>query len=219
VATKRRKKRVRRSAEEARELILDAAEKRIEEVGPGGLRLQEIANDAGISHPTILHHFGSREGLVNAVVQRSLEQVQRDVASSFAADSFEAPDAAELLGKVARTVQTRGHARLLTWLALEGHQPNDPARMLSALADVLHARREAELGPAPREDTLFLVVLSSLVVLAEATLGPGTWESAGLAGDANAPSRFHEWLVRVLREHMHAPVTPPPAKRASRARG
>jgi AcrR family transcriptional regulator len=213
VATKRRRKRTRRSADDARALILDAAEKRLAEVGPAGLRLQEIAKDAGISHPTILHHFGNREGLVNAVVQRSLEAIQQDVAKAFSSQSFEGPDAAELLGAVARTVQSRGHARLLTWLALEGHQPSDPAKMLKNLADVLHMRREAELGPSPREDTLFLVILSSLVVLAEATLGPGHWESADLADDSGAPARFNEWLVGMMREHMHVQptkITSPP---------
>ena len=55
-------KRIRRTAEEARRLILDAAEKRLAQQGPEGLRLQDIARDIGISHPAILHHFESREG-------------------------------------------------------------------------------------------------------------------------------------------------------------
>jgi AcrR family transcriptional regulator len=203
VRAKKRPVRTRRSADEARAHILDVAEKKLEEVGPGGLRLQEIARAAGISHPTILHHFGSREGLVNAVVQRSLASVQRDVLGAFTGESFEGPDAAALLGNVARTLRSSGHARLLTWLALEGHTPEDPAKALRTLAAALHARREAEVGPAPLEDTLFLLVLSSLVVLAEATLGPGTWDSAGLADDPTAPERFHGWLIAMMREHMH----------------
>jgi len=35
--------------------------------------LQEIAADVGVSHSTILHHFGSREALVEAVVTRALD--------------------------------------------------------------------------------------------------------------------------------------------------
>jgi len=206
-----RKKRVRRSAEDARALILDAAEKRLREVGPSGVRLQELAKDVGISHPTILHHFGSREALVDAVVQRSLEAVQRDTLAAFTAETFEAHDASELLAHVLSSLQGQGHARLLTWLALEGHSPSDPAKLLKGLADALHARREAELGPSPREDTLFLLVLSSLVLLAEATVGKGAWDSAGLADDASAPTRFHAWFVDLLREHMHRGVKAPPS--------
>jgi AcrR family transcriptional regulator len=206
-----RKKRVRRSAEEARVLILDAAEKRLSEVGPAGVRLQEIAADVGMTHPTILHHFGSREGLVNAVVQRSLVAVQQDVMRAFTAHSFEASDAADLLGRVAATLQTGGHARLLMWLALEGHPPKDPATMLKGLAETLHARREGQHGPVPLEDTVFLLVLSLFVVLAETTVGPGAWESAGLTHDSAAPGRFHAWFVDLLRQHIaaSAPGSPP----------
>ena len=35
--------------------------------GPAGLRLEAVAKAAGVSHPTILHHFGSREGLIQAL--------------------------------------------------------------------------------------------------------------------------------------------------------
>lgn len=211
----RRKKRVRRSAGEAREAILDAAEKRLDAGGPAGLRLQEIAADVGISHPTILHHFGSREGLVDAVVQRALESVQRDAVAAFASETFDTPDAAALLARVASVLRDRGHARLIAWLALEGAPTEDPAKMLKSLADVMHARREAELGrTVPREDTLFLVVLASLTLLAEAVFGAGTWDSADLANDRGAPDRFQSWLVELLREHMHrAPAAPTPPQK------
>src|SRR5205809_814516 len=60
-------KRLRRSPEEARRLILETAQALIARAGPEALRLQEIAAAAGISHPLILHHFGSREGLVHLI--------------------------------------------------------------------------------------------------------------------------------------------------------
>ena len=67
IAITRRGKRQRRTPEEARRLILEAAQALIVTTGPEGLRLQDIAAAAGISHPLILHHFGSREGLVRAM--------------------------------------------------------------------------------------------------------------------------------------------------------
>ena len=68
-----KQKRVRRRPEEAKALILDAAEASMKAGGPAALRLQDVARAAGVSHPTILHHFGSREGLVRALNLRSLE--------------------------------------------------------------------------------------------------------------------------------------------------
>ena len=59
---------MRRSATQARELILEAAESQLSRFGPDSLRLKQLAADVGMSHPAILHHFGSRDGLVRAVV-------------------------------------------------------------------------------------------------------------------------------------------------------
>jgi len=75
-------KRIRRTPEEARGLILDAAEACMAKAGPAGLRLQEVAEIAGVSHPTILHHFESREGLVRAVHLRSLAHLRDTLAEA-----------------------------------------------------------------------------------------------------------------------------------------
>ena len=69
-------KRIRRTPEEARALILRAARERLSRTGPEGLRLQDIAADAGISHPSILHHFGNREGLVRALTREAAEELR-----------------------------------------------------------------------------------------------------------------------------------------------
>ncbi|HXO92467.1 MAG TPA: hypothetical protein VN849_16890, partial [Stellaceae bacterium] len=52
--TARRVKRLRRTPEEARRLILETAQNLIARTGPEGLRLQDIAAGAGISHSLIL---------------------------------------------------------------------------------------------------------------------------------------------------------------------
>ena len=47
----------RRSPEEARAEILDAAEHLLIEEGLSALTLQRVASEVGISHPGVLHHF------------------------------------------------------------------------------------------------------------------------------------------------------------------
>ena len=71
MATRRR-----RSREEARRLILDAAERLLTEGGPEAVRLQEVGRAVGISHPAVLHHFGSREGLLLELESRAMERLQ-----------------------------------------------------------------------------------------------------------------------------------------------
>jgi AcrR family transcriptional regulator len=180
----------------------------------------DIAVDVGIAHPTILHHFGSREGLVEAVVDRSLRGIQSTVVGALAAAPFDDTDAGALLGLVMRELAERGQARLLAWLALEGRPQIDPARMLRRIAEAMHQKRLAETGrDAPLEGTLFVVVLSALALVGEAILGPAIWDSADLAGDATAPERYHAWLVRLLAENLHTAATPPPPRGRRRRRG
>jgi len=59
-----------------RAAIMDAVEKRLQEVGPVGIRLQDVAADVGVSHPTVLHHFGSREELLRQIADRALATVE-----------------------------------------------------------------------------------------------------------------------------------------------
>lgn len=198
----------RRTAEEARALILDAAEKQLDAGGPASIRLQAIAASVGVSHPTVLHHFGTREALVEAVVQRGLDALQRDVFDAWKKEQFEPPDAAALLRRVEKTLGDRGHARLIAWLALEGRPQTDEARMLRLLAEGMHARREREAGPAPLEDTTFVVMLVALVMLADAVVGDAVRDSAGLPKEKGVRARFHAWLVDLVHAHMHAPARP-----------
>jgi AcrR family transcriptional regulator len=83
----------RRDAAAAREAILDAAEKQLVVTGPSGIRLQEVAKEAGVSHPTVLHHFGSREALVKAVCTRSVHAIHVGLVEAIAS-STGSPNAA-----------------------------------------------------------------------------------------------------------------------------
>ncbi len=211
-------KRVRRSAEDAHEQILDAADKRLAESGPRGIRLQEIAADVGVSHPTILHHFGTREGLVEAVVDRALGVLREKVVSSFLERRLEVGEGAELVRQIMATLGDRGHARLMAWLTLEGRAPEDRAKLLSVLAGAMHARRIAEAQTqAPPEDTLFMVMLVALALFGEGVLGASVLDSAGLAADPGARDRFHAWLVRLIERHLHGAGCGDPPPVAPRA--
>jgi AcrR family transcriptional regulator len=197
-----RPKRQRRTAEVAREQILDAAESRLERFGPGGIRLQEIAADIGISHPTILHHFGSREGLVEAVVMRALEGLQRRILEIVSDPQFLVGSRDDVVRAVIATLSDRGQARLMAFLALEGRPQDDPLKMLRRLAEMLHTRREAHSHEAPFDDTLFMVLLVALALFGEGVLGDAMFDSAGLGGERGARDRFHAWLVDLIDHHM-----------------
>lgn len=206
-------RRRRLSAEDAREAILAATEKRLREVGPDALRLQEIAHDVGLSHPTVLHHIGNREALVAAVVARSMLALETDLIACFTQDVIATPmDIASTLHQVDDVMRVRGHARLVAWLALT--QPHGVAKKESRLAEVavaMHALRSAFGKQAPFEDTAFSALLGSVAMFGLAILGPALLEMMNMHGDEATLRRFREWFAALMLEHTGLPATARPA--------
>lgn len=197
----RASKRTRRTAEGARREILDAAEKRLRELGPGGVRLQQIASDVGVSHPAILHHFESFEDLIQQVVQRAVENLRVEIVSSLdAVHDKDGPIAFEMLERAHEVLVEKGHARLFLWLLLSDLWPLPMEQRLRTVAEVAHRRRQ-HVEPESTtsfEETLFRTLLVSLVLLGEAAAGDAMRESAGLGADPDAGRRFRRWLARLL---------------------
>ncbi len=199
--------RQRRSAEDARREILDAAEARLVAAGPSALRLQDVATDVGISHPTVLHHFGSREALVHAVVERAIQTLERDLLAALVSSQADADHGVALLDRVFDTLARRGHGRLLAWLILSGHAPLGvaPSRQWEMIAELTHTerlRRHEGGDPPTYEDTRFTVILSALALFGEAIAGPPTFASAGMGDDPEVEPRFRRWLAELLHAHL-----------------
>jgi AcrR family transcriptional regulator len=203
------KPRIRRTAEEARERILDAAEAQIRERGPDAFRLEALAGELGISHPAILHHFGSRTELVKAVVARTAARLREQIFSALSGDLSEATGAT-LLDRIFRALGDPGHARMFAWLFLardDDAAPDVPLGEDAALrdiADAVHRRRIEQCGDdaPPFEDSLFTVLLAALAMFGNAIAGDALRGSAGLAGDRDADRRFVVWLAGLLHRHL-----------------
>lgn len=197
---KKKSKRVRRVAEDARREILDAAEITLRELGPSGIRLQQIADEVGLSHPAILHHFGSREGLIRAVVRRAIERFEFDLIAAIAAPtSSDAPLGRDLINRTFEVMVEGGHARVAAWLLLSGEGDPPAESRIRAIAEAAHARRLTLPGEeaATLEDTTFRLVLVSLVMFGEAIAGDAVRLSAGIS-DAGARERFRSWFADLV---------------------
>jgi len=215
----------RRSADEARRAILDVAQARLVADGPASLRLQEIAAEVGVSHPTILHHFGSREGLVRAVIQRALRELDLDLIRALSTPEVEDIDVPALLERAFDTLGRHGQARLLAWLTLSGerdeHVGEGTGRFLDAIVDLVHARRHAAWrgeGAPSYEESQFAVMLGTLALLGDALFGDAIRARSGLGNDPDAARRFRGWLAGLLLQGL-APPSPPEAKPPARGRG
>ncbi|MGA9724708.1 MAG: TetR/AcrR family transcriptional regulator [Candidatus Binatus sp.] len=201
-ARERTATRRRRSAAETRSAILDAAERRLLDGGPEAIRLQEIAADAGISHPAILHHFGSREGLVEAMVLRGITRLQAQFLEGWR--SAKEPDIEGVLERFYEVASHRGMARMLAWLILSGHgnRAMKPG-VFKPAAERMHAgrvrRAQNEGRPSPDlEETLFAASYLFILVLGDSLFGASVRRAIGLGSDAESTRRFRRWLSKVV---------------------
>lgn len=199
-------RRVRRTGEEARRLILDAAEKRLATIGPEGIRLQDIAADVGISHPAILHHFQNREGLVAALVERTMTHLRKALMDVIARGQKGTIDTDAMMDAVFDTLSDRGHARLLAWLTLTNRVDSDTSagrEMLSELTDLVHAMHAQQAAvhgrPEPdKDETRFFILLAAMTAFGEAIVGKGLYKAAGLGHDPSAARHFRERFKRLV---------------------
>lgn len=193
-------KRVRRTPDEARRLILDTAQAAIARTGPEGLRLHDIAAAAGISHPLILHHFGSRAGLVRALTREAIAELKDKLLAAMTERDYSIEEQLDRVFDAFRN----GLGQRLAWLATvdpDGDQSGS-TMVQREIADHLHTRRIAMAPPGTtvaREDSQFLVHLIAIAALGDAIYGAPLRRSAGLAERPETDKRFRAWLAALIR--------------------
>jgi AcrR family transcriptional regulator len=196
-----KQKRVRRRPEEARRLILEAAQAAIAQSGPEGLRLHDIAAAAGVSHPLILHYFGSRAGLVRALVREATAELRDRLVAAMTGPGLAVEEQFDRVFDAFRD----GLGQRLAWLATvatDGEAGDPPMMILAEIADRVHSRRVATAPPGAepsREDAVFLVYLIAIAALGDAIAGTRFRQSAGLAAGRETDRRFRAWLAGLIR--------------------
>jgi AcrR family transcriptional regulator len=68
----------REAGERTRERLVDATRRLIAEHGEAGISLRAITEAAGANVASVSYHFGSKEALVNAAVEQSLDRFMQD---------------------------------------------------------------------------------------------------------------------------------------------
>ena len=198
----------RHSADEARQLILDAAEKRFRDGGMPAVRVQLVAQDVGMTDAAVHHHFGNREGLLAALVRRARRSVRAELDTATRSWSGGSRDLATLSKLICDCYDRRGYARLATWLTLSGVTGRGSG-MLADLVDTLEraanceAKESGQVAPT-RAEIQSVVALFHLFHAAEPLFGEAMLRSVGLPNDAASRDRFRTWLLGVL-EHLLKP--------------
>jgi AcrR family transcriptional regulator len=191
-------KRIRRTPEEARRLILNAAEADMAAGGPAGLRLEAVAKAAGVSHPTILHHFGSREGLIHALNRETVEHLKSVLLGVLNAQPNSSDDAITATFAAYR----EGLAQRMIWL-FQGGQPMAPQGLpvFDEMVEALHAFRLSWASPNASfdiEDTRAIVHLTTIAAFGDAILGPRLRRASDAEEEVRQRQRFEQWFGEML---------------------
>jgi len=193
------------SAEQAQARILAAAERKLAEVGPEGLRLTELAAELGISHPAILHHFGSREELVGAVVAHAMTRFNERLTEAIAGQVEGGREA--IFDMIAEFYGGAGNARLIAWLVLSRRTQGlrvkaNPARAFDQLIKLAHDRR-VKAHPERSidfEDSRFRSQLTALALLGDAVFGDLVRYASGDTLGPEGARGFRRRLAKLLAE-------------------
>lgn len=157
----------------------------------------------GMSHPAILHHFGSREGLIEALVVHALQGFQAEILAGWPSETV--PDIEGVLARFYRMAEEGGTARLLAWLILSGRELGEfRSGIIGPLAERMHAGRQRANRcaglPAPRlADTRFAALFMAVAVFGDALFGPLIRRGLGLPDDAPTARQFRAWVERRIR--------------------
>jgi AcrR family transcriptional regulator len=155
---KEAKKRIRRTPEEAKALIIGVAADRLGEFGLDGLNISGVAKAAGISHATVIHHFGSTGAMREALLKQMTHDLLKDV--MVALDHRESPD--KVLDRLFKMLSQDGHGRLLAWLALDQHSFDTAAGSGGLFTNIIDMI-EAENGDRQHaKQIVFLVAMAAM---------------------------------------------------------
>ena len=185
-------KRQRRTPEEARTLLLDTAEVRLAELGLEGLNVAGVAKAAGMSHATLLHHFGSSAGMRRALVERMSERFISDALTAF--DNQGDVDA--VVRALFRAFAEGGHAKLLAWRAVED---NPQLQATPERRERFEALLRASAQQSPDADLEEARNVATLVIAAAIGLGVGGKPLLALTGMSEAQrAAFPDWLAGLI---------------------
>jgi AcrR family transcriptional regulator len=172
----------RKSAEERRDDILEAALVEFAERGLHGASTEEIAKRAGISQPYVFRLFGSKKDLFKATVCRcfrqTLELFQR------AAEGKRGEEALEAMGEAYQQLlvdRTRLRAQMQAYASCDDPEIREVVR--DGFGDIA-AYVERVSGLPPEEVTRFFAVGMLMNVMASMDLyeKPEAWSARLLAG-------------------------------------
>lgn len=191
-------KKTHNSPEEAKAAILDAAEDIVYEVGTAGLRISAVAKKAQMAHPNIIHHFGSRENLLQELATRVSERSTKRVTEAILEAKQAPPEKlVDAMTKVLETAFEGKEGRVAIWFNLSG-EINTIRPHMKQIVDAAHQLRQTIDTEITLAGTRRIVLLVTLALVGEIVSGQNLKESLELEKKLNNRVNFKRWLANMI---------------------
>ena len=192
VNSKSNKKRLRRTPEEAKASIMEVAADRLGRLGLDGLNISGVAKAAGMSHATVIHHFGSTGAMRKALLQKMTRELLSDVVEALQHEQ----STDKVLQRLFSTLSRDGHGKLLAWLALDSQLAGfDATTSTGDLFKNIIDSIASEGGN--RTDAKFQVYLVAVAALGLGICGDVLAKLVGLSKKEGG--QFPSWLAEHLQ--------------------
>jgi AcrR family transcriptional regulator len=201
-------KRVRRSPDEARATLLDAADRVFAVHLPDAVGLKEIAREAGVSHALVTHYFGTYGGLVEATLERRFERLRASLVQQLFGALDENADASELLAAYRRAIAHDAAdpvtVRLATWAMMSGRLGQEDffanrVQGLRLLADALQTRTDV-----PRDDLEFALVASFALTVVWTVAGQALAGALGRKKPKGTDATFEARVAAMIDAYLRS---------------
>lgn len=190
----------RRNREQTIHDILDAAERLLDRKGPDGFGLAELGRDAGVSFGLIHHYFGGKEGLLRAVLRRTLRELGREIRRIQETGEFWDTAAPAVVVVFDTYLRKPGFARLMAWGLLKGllgaEEVSLEVQRDREAIDTMVDRLKDGMPGASRIDAAALTTLLTSAVLGFNLLRPLLVETRGW--NTRSDEILREQLVRAM---------------------
>ncbi len=175
-----RGQRRRRSPQEAKVEALVSARRLLLEHGPDGVTLKAVADDIGMSHGNLIHHFGSAAGLQSALMGAMV----RDLTAALdkAVERVRADDSGprELVDIVFDAFGKGGAGRLAAWISMSHdlRQLDAVREAVGELTQAINDKVTASGGEPPRHIPSALLFIT-LCAFGDAVIGQALCDMLG----------------------------------------
>jgi AcrR family transcriptional regulator len=166
-------RRRRRTPEEARLEALACARARLLTGGPDAVTLKAVADDLGVTHTNLIHHFGSAAGLQSALMASMVADLSQALDAAIVHLRTDEGAPLELVNAVFDAFAEGGAGKLAAWIVLKGDLSHlEPVR--DAVTGLVHAIQEKLGDPDGQTHTRIpaAVLFIALSAFGEALIGP-----------------------------------------------